>query len=283
VSAYRLDKYEVTVGRFRQFLSSVTSFGGTVPAPGSGKHVHLNGGDGLVDVGATPPDGGLDGGPDASFVGYESGWNSAWNTYIPVGTGTAATWDANLTTACTGGAAATWTPSPGTNENLPINCVGWYAAYAFCIWDGGFLPSEAEWELAAAGGSEQRNYAWGSASPGTGSQYAIYGCDYPLGNGTCFDGGAEVGNVAPVGTPTLGVGRWGQLDLGGNLGEYVLDSYLPYVTPCVDCVNLAPAQFRLQRGAGFPDNSVVLVSPFRVYGFSTPFYDAGMRCARPPE
>jgi hypothetical protein len=32
---------------------------------------------------------------------------------------------------------------------------------------GGFLPSEAEWEFAAAGGSKQLEYPWGSADPGT--------------------------------------------------------------------------------------------------------------------
>jgi hypothetical protein len=35
---------------------------------------------------------------------------------------------------------STWTPSPGNNENLPVNCINWYRAYAFCTWDGGFLP-----------------------------------------------------------------------------------------------------------------------------------------------
>ncbi|MGO9835775.1 MAG: SUMF1/EgtB/PvdO family nonheme iron enzyme [Polyangiaceae bacterium] len=34
-----------------------------------------------------------------------------------------------------------------------IDCVNWYESYTFCIWDGGFLPSEAEWEYAAGGGS----------------------------------------------------------------------------------------------------------------------------------
>src|SRR5208337_5313332 len=73
---------------------------------------------------------------------------------------------------------STWTPSPGTQENLPVGCVTWYEAYAFCIWDGGFLPSGAEWEYAAAGVSQQREYPWGSTAPGTGNQYAIYNSQY---------------------------------------------------------------------------------------------------------
>ncbi len=103
-------------------------------------------------------------------------------------------------------------------ENLPINCVTWYEAYAFCIWDGGFLPSAAEWEYAAAGGSEQREYPWGSAAPAKDSRYAIYDCDYGDA-GSC----AGIGNIAPVGTATLGAGLWLQLDLAGSVSEWNLD------------------------------------------------------------
>ncbi len=46
----------------------------------------------------------------------------------------------------------------GSNENQPINCVTWYEAFAFCISDGGYLPTAAEWNYAAAGGSDQRAY-----------------------------------------------------------------------------------------------------------------------------
>ena len=58
VSGFRLDKNLVTVGRFRQFVAA--SVAGWVPAAGSGKHTHLNGGQGLTNSG----------GP-----GYEPGWD----------------------------------------------------------------------------------------------------------------------------------------------------------------------------------------------------------------
>jgi formylglycine-generating enzyme len=155
VSSYRLDKYEVTVGRFRQFVAAWN--GGYTPPPGSGKHAYLNGGRGLLD--------------SASPGTYEAGWLASDDDNI-------APTDSNLIECGTLG-DSTWTEIAGSQESLPINCVNWYDAYAFCIWDGGVLPSEAEWGYAAAGGSQQREYPWGSTDPGTTNRYAIYYCNYP--------------------------------------------------------------------------------------------------------
>jgi sulfatase modifying factor 1 len=174
VSSFRLDKYTVTVGRFRQFVSAWN--GGWTPTAASGKHTHLNSGQGLANNG---PHG-----------GFEPGWITTDNSKISLTT-------ANFT-SCTGSnltndfqliaySSDTWTDTPTTQENLPMVCVNWYEAYAFCIWDGGFLPSEAEWEYAAAGGSEQRKYPWGSTDPGLASRYAIYNCDYPMPSVVCTD------------------------------------------------------------------------------------------------
>jgi formylglycine-generating enzyme required for sulfatase activity len=49
IAGFRLDKYEVTVGRFRNFVDAVVS--GWRPAAGAGKHTHLNGGQGLTNSG----------------------------------------------------------------------------------------------------------------------------------------------------------------------------------------------------------------------------------------
>lgn len=255
VSGFRLDKYEVTVGRFRQFVAAWNGGSGWLPPAGSGKHTHLNGGRGLANSGNPGT--------------YEAGWDATdWNDNVDPT-------DANL--AFPG--SATWTNTPGSQESLPINVVNWFEAYAFCIWDGGFLPSEAEREYAAAGGSQELEYPWGSTPPGRGNQYAIYDCYYGNDAATC----TGVANIAPVGTPTLGAGVWGQLDLAGNLWEWNLDFFATYVDPCTDCAYLVSAPERLVRGGIFSGTASYLLPPNRIYdGASDRSASAGFRCARAP-
>ena len=252
VSGFRLDKYEVTVGRFRQFVNAWNGGAGWLPAEGSGKHTHLNGGRGLVDVGV---------------VAYEPGWATSDN-------GQVAPNDANL--ACES-QFDTWTTLAAQNESLPINCVNWWESYAFCAWDGGFLPSEAEWEYASAGGSQQLDYPWGSTDPGTTNLYAIYDCYYPSGSGPC------TGGAAPVGTATLGVGLWGQLDLAGNVNEWNLDWFARYADPCTDCAYLTAASYRVVRGGYFyNDPSYMLPAGRSDDPPAVRSVCIGFRCARAP-
>jgi formylglycine-generating enzyme required for sulfatase activity len=253
VSDFRMDKYLVTVGRFRQFVNAWT--GGYVPPALSGKHTHLNGGQGLANSGSAGT--------------YEPGW-------ITSDDGNVAPTNDNL--ACAAG-YQTWTNAAGSQENLPINCVNWWESYAFCIWDGGFLPSEAEWEYAAAGGSQQREYPWGTTAPGAGNLYAIYACDYASDGGTC----TGVTNVAPVGTPTLGAGLWGQLDLAGDVAEWNLDWLGSYVDPCVDCAYFTSTTDRTARGGDFLSGSSFVQPPSRDGDMpSTRAESIGLRCARTP-
>jgi formylglycine-generating enzyme required for sulfatase activity len=173
----------------------------------------------------------------------------------------------------------TWTSTAGSKENLPINCVNWYEAYAFCIWDGGFLPSEAEYGYAAAGGSDQRLYPWGQTDPNNNDGWAVYNCD--LSGGAC--GGAD---IARVGFANFGSGRWGQFDLVGNLYQLVLDWNQAFVSPCTDCANLsAGGTYRMTRGGTFSSSFYYIESSTRPNAGSTPTarYDfAGFRCARIP-
>jgi formylglycine-generating enzyme required for sulfatase activity len=253
VSDFRLDTYEVTVGRFRAFVNAGMGTQASPPPNGAGART-------------------LNGSAD------QAGWDASWNANLAADT-------AALVAAVKCDATyQSWTDARGVNEVLPMNCITWFEAFAFCAWDGGFLPTEAEWNYAASGGGEQRAYPWSNppSSLTTDCTYANYFIDSPSGT-HCVDGTS--GGLTLVGSESpKGDGKWGQADLGGNVWELTLDWFEnPYSSPCDDCADLTPASYRVFRGGSFGDPPSGLRASNRVIASPTSRGGPdGVRCARAP-
>jgi formylglycine-generating enzyme required for sulfatase activity len=263
VSTFRLDRFEVTVGRYRPFAEAIAN--GWLPAAGAGKHTHLHGGQGLVDSSAV------------GGIAYESGWDPTWNPALE-----SSVTEPDADHCATMGYAA-FPPTPGPDDNQPVACVPWWTAYAFCIWDGGFLPTEAEWNYAASGGSQQRVYPWGAEA--IDCTYANY--DYCLLGDAGIDWSDSYESVVGAYSPK-GDGLFGQADLEGNVSEWALDYWSNYVTPCVDCaflqVDPAFGTERIQRGAAFDGMLPYVLPVVSERGGRQPQLplNTGLRCARAP-
>lgn len=107
----------------------------------------------------------------------------------------------------------TWTKN---DPQLPINCVSYDEADRYCIAMGKRLPTEAEWELAARGLSDNA-WPWGKDRPN---------CEKAVtrGGDKTADGCAETGPLAVGGHPA-GRSQLGVLDMAGNVEEWVADWY----------------------------------------------------------
>jgi formylglycine-generating enzyme required for sulfatase activity len=242
VSSFRLDAFEVTVGRFKNFVAVYKQ---NMTPQGAGKNPN-----------------------NAS----DTGWNTTWNAQLPADAA------ALKTTLQQSAAFNTWATN---DDKLPINCVSWYAAAAFCAWDGGRLPTEAELNYAAAGGAEQRKFAWGATDPTPVSFNATYGCTFND-SGTC----SGVKNIAEVGFMHNGGGKWGQFDLTGNLYEWAADWWADTMADtCTDCINFTvnANNWKVVRNGAFALQIPNLTTAYRDIGTANFGIDGdGFRCARAP-
>ncbi len=234
VASFTLDKYEVTVGRFRRFVNAYLGS----PANGAGEH------------------------PQIPNSGWQTG---SWDSSLAADSATLA-----LDVACSAG-FQTWNTS-GMNDTLPMNCVTWYEAFAFCAWDGARLPTEAEWEYAATGGAEQRKYPWGDTRPN--NTDAAYDC---LGNGTA---GCVFSDILAVGSDPAGAGKYGQMDLAGSMWEWALDLYAPYPVDCDNCANLNSGSLHVMRSGNWRYSAMYLPVASRAPGPTFHGDGYGFRCAR---
>lgn len=248
IADFSLDRYEVTIGRFRPFLADYDEW-------------RMNN-------------------PDAGAGGYPQnpagGWLRAWNTRTDLYAASASDFRNLVVTRGCPQKILDWLDDPtGANDQKPMSCVSWHEAFMFCIWDGARLPTEGEWHYAASGGEQQRAYPWGTPASLAITTEANVG----KGSGDHF--------VVDVGSLPDGKSRWGQFDLAGNVSEIVYDTVddpSVYDKTMVSNPLVTTLTDRLIRGGSYKYGAVNARSVYRFSmgnGVMFRYADTGWRCARP--
>jgi sulfatase modifying factor 1 len=252
LQSFYLEKYEVTNRRFAEFLTHFDGWRAAGnPAPNAGQYL------------STP----------------ETGWQTRWDTGLARSAGQIR---AAIAEECSSD-PFTSLDVVESRPDLPMACVTWFEAFAFCIWDGGRLPTELEWEYAARGGAEQRNFPWEPDRsvmdlPNI-SDHVVFDCGR---TGDAGPADCDFASIPAVGSFPAGAGLWRHRDLAGSVSEWVFDGGGTYPDGCYNCVQTGIESARITRGGAYYDADAALLrgQARRSLDPARRLYFGGFRCAR---
>jgi len=154
---------------------------------------------------------------------------------------------------------------------LPVTFVSWNAALAYAEWAGKRLPTEAEWEFAARGGSDGARYPWGGQDPNP--RLANY---------------RDSGLHGPARVAGYPANPYGLFDLAGNVWEFCMDPWSDRYTSApqrqseaqVHSMRDAKTKRRVIRGGSFDGGAFNMrVTARDSHPAENPTGFVGFRCA----
>jgi formylglycine-generating enzyme required for sulfatase activity len=182
----------------------------------------------------------------------------------------------------------TYGMQPQRRDQLPLDCIVWPGAQAFCKDLGGELPTEAQFEY-AAGGAIDTPYPWGFEVPGCGDAiwgrngFGYHSADLPYGCLGPVDFLEPLGGPEPPGhgaLDALDLPGGPIVDLAGNVAELTGDVYQATTEGCWS----TPGVLR-DPSCATPSRSGPAAHALRAGGWSSgyTFVEAAARVAWPDE
>jgi formylglycine-generating enzyme required for sulfatase activity len=139
-----------------------------------------------------------------------------------------------------------------TKDDMPVTNITWTDAMMYCMWAGGRIPTEAEWEKAARG-IDGRPFPWGWNKPNK-----LF-CNY----------GNLVGSPSYVGRYPFGISPFGCFDMAGNVWEWTSTKLLPSELSNLRkkvYSDLAKNEPYIVKGGSYAHAGIVCRSGGRYYG-----------------